>query len=186
MIRCATTAMETWEEEDHINSRKGKLKEGDQRYCKHSEKVGNGAEEWKEGRGWRNGQQGQHQFRGGMDQDEANRNQWRESRTNNSESETTIVNSERKAWRRGDGKEMIHAHQCGKGNEEDNLDFSLEDWLGISGSDEGLFDPLHGNKDPRDGYCSPPLRCLRGHQQHGKKIILTYFPTNQMDVGPSL
>ena len=41
---------------------------------------------------------------------------------------------------------MIHARQCGEGNEDDNLDFSLEDWLGNSGSDEGLFDPLHGNK----------------------------------------
>ena len=74
MIRCATAAIETREEVDHIKSRKGKLKEGDQRYSKHSEKVGNEVVEWKEGRGWRMDNRdsiNRYQFPGGVDQDEA-------------------------------------------------------------------------------------------------------------------
>lgn len=39
-----------------------------------------------------------------------------------------------------------YTRQCGEGNEDDNLDLHIEDWLGNSGSDEGLLDPLHGNK----------------------------------------
>ena len=48
--------------------------------------------------------------------------------------------------KRGHGKEVLEEGQRGEGNEDDRLDPAFEDWLGNSGSDDGLFDPLHGNR----------------------------------------